>query len=205
MPPVNEHRMTLEPAIPESPAPFPSPAPGPSIARRWLVALAGLGLFIIMIVITMGLALAAPIGMAIAGAVQTVRRYTYSATAGWLGAVAACAVVTLVLSVFVMRHMPAGSFDAAMQKAMEEQQRHPPPLTRTLQRFSPGGAAAPVIQSQTNALMNTPGFRWIIILIGSVMGGSCVGLLIGTPAWGCATLIMFGITGRWPRRTSSSL
>jgi hypothetical protein len=171
---------------------------------RVLAVVFGLGLLVLLIGVTLGFALVAPIGMAAAAGVQRWRHRSYTRMAGWIGAVVASAIATAVALVFVMRQVPAGSFDAAVRQAMIDQKRHPPQIPRALQRLAPNAAAAPAIEAQTDALTRSPVFVWVTMTIGVAIGCFLFGLLIGTPMWACATLALFGATGRRASRPRES-
>lgn len=169
-----------------------------STPARALALLGGLALLVLASAGTFGFALAAPVGMLVAAGVYRLRRRSYSRGGGWIGAVAGTAIAAGVAFAFVMHRVPPGVFESARKDAIAERRRHPPRVPRLLQRIAPPSPAAPLIQAETDSLANTPTFFWTAAVVGGIMACGLLGAVVGSMGWGGATLVAFGILGRWP-------
>jgi hypothetical protein len=163
-----------------------------------------LALLAIACVLSVGIVLVAVVGVGVAALVQHLRKRRYTRRAGWLGAVLGAAVASAAAIMFFATRVPPGTFEEARARAIAEQQQHPPRVSRFLERVVSRDPSSAAMQARTQAwLSKSRVFWWYIVILGGTLACAMIGLFFGTPAWWGVLLIQFGVTGRWPPRTSS--
>ena len=178
-------------AAPEPPQHAKAPA-----SVRVLAVSGGIVALLLGSVLSLGLGLVAVVGVAATALLWRVRNARLTRRASWVGAVLAASIFFGGFCVWAMGQEP-GSITQNMQRSMAQASREPPPpLVRRLQRFAP--PPNPRVQSGVDRMTQSTAFIWWSMAMGLVLGSVFLGLLVGTPAWGCAMLIGYGVLGRWP-------
>jgi hypothetical protein len=169
-----------------------------TLVLRLVAGLAGGMAFVGLLPITLGLALAALIGMGVTAAVLRSRGRPFTRMASWLGAVGGVAL-TLAIGITIVLVLASDSLMAAMREgAQAEQTREPTAFERTLERMSPRTPASSAMERRMEDVTMSGPFMWASVMIGSAMMSALAGVLVGSAAWGCALLGLYGSTGRWP-------
>jgi hypothetical protein len=94
---------------------------------------------------------------------------------------------------------PAGTLDEVERNAKAEAERNPARPPKWLERISPEvarSAAKPDPRTQT-IVSSRPFLLWTGIM-GLALASVFLGTVIGSAGWLSATLLAFGISGRWP-------
>lgn len=208
---------TPPPATPPSPDPAadlaafygdaaaggPSGGARASTGARVVAVIGGLLLVALALTVTLGFALLGLLGLGVAAFVQRRRARPYSRLGGWLGAVGASTLALFAAAAVLAAFVPAGFGDKFRQemKAAAAQPLPPPTAADSvLGRMVPGGRAAS--EAQRKAVVNavsgsnaaTYGFLAVVALFSCAMWGT----FIGSAAWGSATVLLYGVLGRWP-------
>jgi hypothetical protein len=198
--------IALQPLHPSPDLSYPPPwtdvAAGPpqraqaSTPIRILAVAGGLAALLVGSILSLGLGLVAVVGLGATALLWRARNARLTRRASWLGSVLAACIVFGGFCAWVMGQAP-GSITENMRQAAEQADREPPPpLVRSLQRFAP--PPDPRVQSGVRRVTRSTAFAWWTMAMVLVLGSVFFGLAVGTPAWGCAMLIGYGMLGRWP-------
>lgn len=174
----------------------------PSTPLRVLAALAGGLAFLGVLTFTLGLALTAALGMVITAAVLRSRGRPFTRMASWLGAVSGVAA-TVVLVAIVIMVVTSDQLVTQMQAgARAEREREPTAIERAIERMQPrtpaSSAMEDAMEERMEDLAMSGPFLWATVMLSSAILSALAGLLVGSAAWACVLLMLFGTTGRWP-------
>lgn len=177
-------------------APVPAPA---SAVRRVLGVLAGLALLAGAAYLLRGVPLVvALLGMAAAAGIARWRRRAYTGLTGWLGATLGVAIAFAAFVTLALVRAPSGSLEKARQEAVTRQEQHPTKMPAWVQRYVPQTQPPRQVTDAANRLTYSRPFFWWIMATTVVLGGVVFGAFEGTLAWGGASLLLYGVRGRWP-------
>jgi hypothetical protein len=190
---VNQPYPTVEVVDPSAYAAEPAQASG---AMRVLAVLGGVPALLIGSVLSLGLALAALLGFGVTALLWRARGRPLTRRASLVGSVLATVIAIGTLGAWGLSRAPGG-ITAAMQQSMVQAQRQPPPpIVQRMQKLQP--PQDPHIQRGFDSVTRSKPFLWWMMAMGFTFASVMMGVLVGTPAWGCAMLIGYGIRGRWP-------
>jgi hypothetical protein len=147
-------------------------------------------------VLSLGLGLVALLGFGATALLCRARHARLTRRASWIGAVLAVGISFGGLVGWAMSQAPGGVTEGLQQSMDEASRQPPPPIVERMRRFGP--PPDPRVQKGVDSITRSTAFAWWAIVMGLTMMALFMGLLIGTPAWGCAMLIGYGIRGRWP-------
>ncbi|MFL5539274.1 MAG: hypothetical protein ACJ8J0_09785 [Longimicrobiaceae bacterium] len=168
----------------------------PSGAVRVLAVAGGVLALLLGSVLSLGMGLVALLGFGVTALVWRARNARLTRRASWIGAVLA---VTFSSGAFIswgMSRAPGGAM-ATIEQSMDQAERQPPPpIVQRLQKLQP--PPDPRVQRRMDSLTRSKPFLWWTMVMGFTFACLFFGLVVGTPAWGCAMLIGYGIRGRWP-------
>ena len=175
----------------------PMPPPAAGAAARVAAALAGLLVLALVAVPTLGMALAGPVGMAVAAAVVRRRRRPLTRGASWLAAAgAATLAIAAAFAYGASRMSPqtrAEIWHAADSAAAVSRQQ---PAPAWLDKMAPGAS-----RSQSARIGAEVGGSRAMLVWGMVMGGvmtsALFGAFAGTLGWCGGVLLAFALRGRW--------
>lgn len=141
---------------------------------------------------TFGVALIAPLGIAIAWWFARRAGRRLSGTASWVAAVTASLVAILAAAGFASTQLPPG-FMSKVQQATDSAEAHPQPPPAWLERIAPGSTARANAQASNTKGTMSIGFLLFgaTILIGMLSG------FLGTVGWLATLPLVYAITGRW--------
>lgn len=186
------------------------PRRGGNILGRALAAVVGVLLLAAGAIASLGVALLAPVGMAVAWAVARQRGRPLSRGAAWGSAVAAAVGAFAVAGAVMLARTPPGSFDCiqhSADSASKAAARQPPPPW--LERLAPGAARARQQQQMdptTQRIVGSSAFVMWTMVMGGLLTCVIFGGFAGTLGWGGSTLLLYAARGRWlPTRDGSSL
>lgn len=147
-------------------------------------------------ILSLGLGVAALLGLGATALLWHTRRARLTRRATWMGAVLAVCISCGGFGAWAVARAP-GNFAEQLRQGMDQASREPPPpIVRRLQRFGP--PPDPRVQKGVGSITRSTPFIWWTMVTALVMMSLFLGLLVGTPAWGCAMLIGYGVRGRWP-------
>lgn len=176
--------------------------PTASNGARVAAGVGGVLLIVLACVATGGFALASFAAMGIAAVVWRARGRPYTPVVGWLSALFGAVLAFAALAAFAVGEMPRDTFAKIQQQAAVAAQHRPPPsaVQRTIERVYPGSTAIGQAQSDamTQAMSRSPGFFWGMIAFSVVLGMGFFAAFVGSAAWGSATVLLYGVLGRWP-------
>jgi len=173
-----------------------APPPRASGAVRVLAVLGGTVALLLGTLLSFGLGLVALFGFGATAQLWRGRGARLTRRASWIGCVLA---VVIGLGTFVAwgsTRVPGG-FMAAMEQSMDQASREPPPpIVQRLRKLQTPQQQQ--VQEQMDSITRTRPVLWVSMAMGFSFAILLMGLAVGTPAWGCAMLIGYGIAGRWP-------
>ena len=169
-----------------------------SAVMRILALLAGATAALALVVFTFGLAFAALLGMVILGAVRRSRARPYTRLESWLGAVSGVAIIFLVVMSVVFAVGSVDIMGAMRQSAEADRTREPTSFERRLERISPRTPASTAMEKRMEGMAESETFMWVSLILGLLVTSVLLGVLVGSATWGCAMLLVYGATGRWP-------
>ena len=167
-----------------------------STGVRVLAVVGGIVALLVGSLLSLGFGLVALLGLGATALLVRARRARLTRRASWIGAVLTVCISFGGLVGWAMTQAPGGAVES-MQQSMDEASRQPPPpIVRRLQRLGP--PQNPRVQKGVDSVTRSRAFvLWTMVTMLVTMS-LFFGLLVGTPAWGCAMLIGYGISGRWP-------
>jgi hypothetical protein len=160
---------------------------------RVIAGCGGVLALLIATLFTGGLALSAPIGMAVAAAIARRRHDALSRGASWLGAVLAVGAVLIVIGSVVVASAPTGTFAQIQHSADSASATAKPPAW--LERVAPG-ASAPGAQVRPHGAWGGAFSIWTMVT-GGLIGCAILAALIGTLGWLASLPLAYAITGGW--------
>ena len=153
---------------------------------RLLSGVAGVVVLLLGFVLSFGAIVAAPVGLWLVQRRARRRGHQASRIAGLVGSVAASMVFAIALWSLLFALMPKPS-TAELQKAQAEaQSRHPMKLPDWYTKAFPQAARA---DSANRALVQSPSFMRITLILGALFAGGFFGAIGGTLGWCGATLM----------------
>ncbi|HEV7587274.1 MAG TPA: hypothetical protein VGO40_04010 [Longimicrobium sp.] len=172
------------------------PEPGKtSTAVRVLAVVGGIVALLAGSILSLGMGLVALLGFGATALLWRARHARLTRRASWIGAVLAVGISFGGLVGWGMSQVPGGAVES-MQQSMDQASREPPPpIVRQMQRLWPPNPRA---QKRVDSITRSKPFLWWTMVTTFVIGSVLMGLMIGTPAWGCAMLIGYGLRGHWP-------
>ena len=171
--------------------PLESPrAPLPLIVRL-LMGVAGVIVYLLGLVASLGAIVAAPVGMWLVRRRARRRNRPVTRIASLLGAVFACVVLaTLVWSLFLVA-MPRPALQELQSAAAQSQNRRPVKLPDWYTKAFPQAAR---YDSASRAMVQSPTFVRLSLILGCVFLGVFFGALGGAFGWCGSTLIRLAWT-----------
>jgi hypothetical protein len=170
----------------------------PSRVSRVAAALAGIVVVLAIVAVTLGIALAAFVGMAVVAWWRRRSARPDTRVARWLGAVTGTGLAAAAVMVFAMLQAQAyaDSMTPAQREAVQRQVEARPPSA--IERMLPSSAAnRDIADARAKRLSGSKLFVVWVTAMTSALAGALIGLVVGSAAWGGATLALFGFTGRW--------
>ena len=177
-------------------------APAASVGVRVMAGLGGLLLAVLVTVATGGVALVGFVGMGITALICRARRRRYTRVAGWLGAMVTTMVALAAIAAVVATKIPPDAIAQIREQiatAPPQPQAPPDAVQRTIERIYPGSTA--ISTAQTRAMqrsMASSSVFWWSMAFGLLFACAMLGAMAGTAAWGSATVLLYGVLGRWP-------
>ncbi|HVT38826.1 MAG TPA: hypothetical protein VHE78_07270 [Gemmatimonadaceae bacterium] len=176
--------------------PLGSPTSG-SRGRRFLATLAGTLALGFLALFTLGGALAAPLGMVLAGVIARRRHRPLTRGAGWIGAVLAASVgMAVYTGVAFVRTPPAvrARFQHTVDSISAVQRNAPPPAW--IERLAPGAAKAKS-SMLTSQMAGSRAFTVWMSVLGEAVLAVWFGTIVGTLGWIAGLLLAYAHSGRW--------
>ena len=184
---------------------YPSPefagsfAPAPARASGGVRTLAVLGGIVALLVgsfLSFGFGLVALLGFGATALLWRARGARLTRRATWIGCVLAVMIGFGGAGAWATSQIPGG-FISVMRQSMDQASREPPPpIVQRMRRLQTPQQQR--VQEQLDSINRSRPALWMSMMIGFSFAILLMGLAVGTPAWGCAMLIGYGIAGRWP-------
>ncbi|HKP76651.1 MAG TPA: hypothetical protein VJT67_14070 [Longimicrobiaceae bacterium] len=161
-----------------------------------LAVIGGTVALVLGTVLSLGLGLVALLGFGATALLWRGRGARLTRWASWAGCVLAVMIGFGSFGASAATQVPGG-FMAEMQQSMDQASREPPPpIVQRLRKLQTPKQQQ--VQEQLDSVTRTQPALWASMAFGIVFTIVFIGLAVGTPAWGCAMLIGYGIAGRWP-------
>ena len=174
-------------------------APAPARASggvRVLAVLGGTVALLLGTALSFGFGLVALLGFGATALLWRGRGARLTRRATWIGCVLAVMIGFGAAGAWTTSQVPGG-FLSVMRQSMDQASREPPPpIVQRMRRLQTPQQQR--VQEQLDSINRSRPALWMSMMIGFSFAILLMGLAVGTPAWGCAMLIGYGIAGRWP-------